>query len=77
MSTALSTVPATVAADTWAALRDRVRTEFDWQRIAESTVRVYSSTIRASTVPTSIGGRPENQPERTQKGREREFTNAS
>lgn len=45
ISKVLGAATRNVSRDTWIRLRNKVRAEYDWQQIAERTVRVYHDTV--------------------------------
>lgn len=49
MARALSTIRDSVPSGVWVELRNRVRAEYNWSRIAEQTVSLYRDCMRSST----------------------------
>lgn len=56
MATAISTIPRTVPREVWQRLRSRVHDEYDWERIAEQTVRLYRNSLRNLTRTARASG---------------------
>lgn len=66
---ALATVAASPSDDEWTELRRKVRADYDWDSIAERTVRVYSHTLGRplhlatdAAAGTQAGGQADNSP---------------
>lgn len=69
MSDALAAVPQHMSRDTWMELRKKVRADYNWDQIAERTVRVYRNTVYRRLISMEEqAGYPH---ERGRQGRER------
>lgn len=53
MAAAISTIPKMVPRETWHRLRNRVHEEYDWERIAEQTVRLYRNSLSGLPRPAN------------------------
>lgn len=80
MAAALSSAPKTVPQSVWNGLRARVHAEYDWQHIAELTIRLYRDSLRGNSGQTlETEARPNPTDVRGRKGERdgREAPNAA